>query len=114
MKLSKFLAGMLVLCATVSAQAEYFLGPFTVDAVMPSSGGLHVKLSPNPSQCTGSWWDTQFLIDKGVANYDVLISSMLAAHMAGKKIKAVHYTAVGSGACNAGNQLSVGAFQIIN
>jgi|GEM_PF-3672994 len=105
---------ILMLCLTVSAKAEYFAESFTVEALMPSGNGLHVKLSPNPTQCTGSWWGTQFLIDKSVENYEVLVSSMLAAYMSGKKLKAVHYSVSGSGACNAGNQLNINIFQVTN
>ena len=81
-------------------------------AVMPTTNGIAIQLSPNPPLCTSSWWGTQAVISKNVGNYNTLVSNMMAAFMANKKISAIHYSIAGDGSCSNGNELHLIAYKI--
>jgi len=114
MKQLKYIIFSALIILSSHVSAELFPDYFTIGAVMPSNVGMHVTLSPNPAQCTGNWWGNQFVIKKETDNYNGLSAAILAAYMAGKKIRAVHYAPEGDGSCSHSNWLSVYAFQVVN
>ena len=86
---------------------------YEIVAILPTQSGIAVQLSPNPPQCTGSWWGAQALITKAIDTSNTLISNLMAAFMANKKITAIHYSMAGDGSCSNGNEINIFAYKIV-
>lgn len=87
-------------------------GEYEIAALFPTTNGVAIQLNPNPPQCTSSWWGTQAVINKDIANYQTLLAMMTTAFVSNKKISAIHYQSAGNGSCSNGNELHIIAYKI--
>lgn len=92
---------------------DVYQGQYDVVAILPTTNGVAVELSPVPSRCTSSWWGTQFVIRTSTVNYETLVAAITSVMMGGKKISAIHFEPLGSGDCSNANELDLLAFKVI-
>ncbi len=98
-------------CLANSALAATFSGPHEVKSFIVGGYGLHVELSPTPSQCVHTWEGTQFVLIRAHADFKSILASILAAHNSDRPVFVWH-NAQGDGTCGFSNQLSIDAIQV--
>ena len=92
--------------------SEVLPGAYEIVAVIPSTGGIHIQVTPEPPPCTASWWGTQLIVRKDTQNYNVLAANIMTAFNTQKQLSVIHYNPVMSGNCSNGNELNILAFKI--
>lgn len=110
---TQFLLVSTLLASMTSYVQAATTGPYAIKSVIVGGYGLHIEVSPTPTECTVSWEGTQFVILRTNTHFKELVSGVLSAQAQAKPIRLWHEPQ-GSGTCGYSHQLEVFAMQIKN